>query len=330
MSGTTRGIAVLLMCVACASRVAAQATDNLEARGERQRVFKLQQAEAKAAAAQRRAGARIGRGRIGGQAEASETVSRTVRLEPGGTFDLSNAVGDVTITGGSGSEANIKAIKTVRAISGERAHVVLPMIRVEIAERGGNVEVRTVHPARAMGRVDATVDYIVTLPENANLILRSTSGNFTVQRMASDELSANTVSGNVTLSDLKSRLLDLHSVMGNLLLRDIDARRALVQSTAGNVEYAGRFQRTGRYQLQTHGGNIRVTPSGNPGLDLDAMTYSGDVRSDFVLRGLRERPAGPRGARAQKFLRGTVGDAGAMLTMSSFSGNIVLVKPETP
>lgn len=341
MKATTRGIVVLLTCVACASTVTAQTSQDSEARA-RQRELRRQatvtkadaQRNAKAEAAQRRGGTRVGGARAGGQAEATETISRTVRLERGGTFELQNMAGDVTITGGSGREATIEAVKKVRAASIARAQVLLPLVRVEIAERGGNVEVHTFRPS---GTSQVAVDYVVTLPENVNVILRSTSGNLRVQRMSGDELTANTLSGRVTVSDLKSRNVELRTVMGDMLLRDVEAQRAFLQSTLGNVEYAGRFQRTGRYQILTHSGNIRVITPGTPGFDLDAMTFRGDLRSDFPFRVIQQPQPAARGPRLQKVLRGAVGDAGAMLTMQTFGGNIevqdaarkiVIVKPE--
>jgi DUF4097 and DUF4098 domain-containing protein YvlB len=342
MNATTRGIVVLVTCVGCASSVAAQAPQDTYIR-----VFELRQesnsnsskaqtqndarqranAEKAEAARQRRGGPQRGNQRGRGEVEASETFSRTVRLERGGTFDLQNFSGDVTITGGGGRDAKIEAIKRVRSISDARAQTLLPLIRIEIAERGGNVEVHTMHPRG----LQVTVDYIVTLPENANVILRSATGNLRIQNMSGDELNANTLSGNVTARALRSRVLELHSVQGNMQLQDVDTQRAILQTMAGNLEFAGRLMKTGRYQFQTHGGDIQVTPSGNPGFDLEAMTYRGDLRSDFVLRLLQQPPAGARGPRmVQKILRGRFGDAGAMLTMSSFSGNIVLLKPEAP
>ena len=56
--------------------------------------------------------------------------------------------------------------------------------------------------------------------------------------------------------------------------------------------------------------------------------YDGDLRSDFTLKAPAAPPADPQRGRApQRALRGTFGDAGAVLTVSSFSGNIVIVKP---
>lgn len=325
MNGT-RGIVAVLTCLACAATAAAQAPEDGRARLRelRQQVeaSKAQtQADAKVAAAQRRGGA--ARGQRGGQAEASETFVREVRLERGGTFDLQSGAGNVSISGGGGRDARIEVFKRVRAFSDGRAQIMLPQLKVEIAERGGNVEVRSMGPR---GAGQARVDYVVTLPADINVILRSTTGNLRVQNMSGDELSANTLSGDVTVRDSRSRMLELHTVQGNMRLQDIAAQRALLESTIGNLEFVGQLLRAGRYQFQTHRGDIHITPSGSPGFDLEAMTFSGDLRSDFVLR--LPQPAPVPGRRLQKILRGKVGDAGAMLTASTFSGNIVIVRPE--
>ena len=327
MTGTTRRIAVFLTCVAVASSAAAQDTDsnqdsNKNVERQADRVLRQRAAgsgrQTKAGQEQRRS---VARGR--GQADITEGFSQTVRLVPGGTFDLRNASGDVTITGGGRGEARIEAVKRVRDINTARARAAINQLRIEVVERGGNVEVRTISPR---GPSRFTVNYTVVLPENANLILRSTSGNFHVQRMAGDELNADTISGNVNVRDVRSRMLELHTVMGNMQLHDVATQRALLTSMAGSLEFVGRLMRAGRYDFQTHGGNIRVVPSGDPGFDLEAMTVSGDVRSDFVLRMLAPQSEGP-GPRTLKVLRGRYGNAGAAVTATTFSGIIEIAKP---
>jgi hypothetical protein len=313
MKATIRSVAALLTCIACASSVAAQSTNDFE------RSMRALQQQARQAEAQ---GQRRGGSQRGGTTEATEPFSRTVRLVRGGTFDLRNVAGDVTVTGGGGSDARIEAVKRVRNMPGGRAQAALNQTRIEIAERGGNVAVRTIRPRNSL----AIVDYTITLPENANIILRSASGNLHVHKMSGDELTVNTLSGNVVVRELRGRMLDLHTVSGNMQLQDVSAQRAQLQSMAGDLEYAGRLLPAGRYEFQTHRVNIRVMPSGDPGFDLEAMTYKGNLRSDFVLT-LLQQPRGDVRRQVQRVLRGTFGDAGAMLTASSFSGNIVIVKP---
>jgi hypothetical protein len=71
---------------------------------------------------------------------------------------------------------------------------------------------------------------------------------------------------------------------------------------------------------------VRVTLPGNTsGFELDASTFSGSVRSDFpvTLRPLARDDRRPPSARA---MRGTFGDAGAILAVRSFSGTVVIAK----
>jgi DUF4097 and DUF4098 domain-containing protein YvlB len=110
-----------------------------------------------------------------------------------------------------------------------------------------------------------------------------------------------------------------------LRLSDVDADHAEMRTVSGNLEYSGRLSRSGRYDLQTHSGNVRVTPVGSPNFSLEATTFSGDVRSDLPL--VLQGQSLDRGfARRNRSVRGTFGSGGAMLTLQSFSGNIVINK----
>jgi DUF4097 and DUF4098 domain-containing protein YvlB len=292
--------------------------------------------------------------------EVTETFSRTVRLGRNGTFDLQGVAGDVAITGGRGDDVRIDATKRVRHPVEAQARAALADVRIDITQRGGNVEVRT-QQSRSRPPVWTAVDYVVNLPSGANVVIGTISGNVRVRNIdgelrtntvsgnvvaadarrvreittvsgnvevsdgEADELTANTMGGDLVLRNLKARVLDLTTVNGDVRLLDIDAMRAHLQSMAGNLEYAGRFARSGRYEFQTHSGQIRVSPLGNPSFDVDASTLRGALRSDFVLKLFEQVPPGPRRA-VQKTLRGTFGDAAAVLTAQSFSGDIIIVK----
>ena len=290
--------------------------------------------------------------------EATETFSRTLRLGRNGTFDLQNVAGDIIVTGGGGDDVRIEAVKRARHRLEAQARAVLPDVQIDVAERGGNVEVRTQQPRR---RDAATaVDYRITLPSGAQVVLATVSGNVRVSNVngelrarsgsgnvsasgvrrirqittvsgnveiadgEADELTASTVGGDVTLRNLKGRVLDLRTVTGDVRLIDLELSRARLESMSGDLDFAGRLSRSGRYEFQTHSGNIRVAPQGNPGFDLEASTLNGDVRSDYTLKGA-EALSSPR-RNATRSLRGTFGDAGAVLNAASFSGDILIVK----
>lgn len=321
MKTRTRNIAILLTCVAFSSAASAQPpqdspTPTPAVRQQQPRQPRPQRG------IQRRGAVTPG--------ETSEAFSHVAQLTQGGTFELRSLTpGEVIITGGPGGRmVRIEATKRVRNVQEARARALLDAMRIDVAERGGNVAVRTMPPmgvtGAAQNRPVAIVDYRIVLPPNANLVIRTGSGNLRVVNVFGDAFVIDTLSGDVVMQESRGRMLDLHTIAGNMQLLGIAVERAMLESTAGNIEYAGELQPTGLYKFQTHRGNIRVTPSGTPGFDLDAMSFRGVVRSDFALRLLQGPPA--RGQRAQK-LRGKFGDAGAAVTASTFGGDIVIIKP---
>ena len=88
------------------------------------------------------------------------------------------------------------------------------------------------------------------------------------------------------------------------------------------VEFLGTFAKGGRYELKSHSGNVRVTVAGGSGFAVEANSWSGTVHSDFSLGGSDTEAT--RGRR--KVLRGVVGDGSAVVSITTFSGNVQLLK----
>jgi DUF4097 and DUF4098 domain-containing protein YvlB len=290
--------------------------------------------------------------------EHTEKLSKTLRLGRNGTFDLQNLSGDIVVTGGGGNDVRIDAIKRVRHPNESEARALLQSIEVRIEERNGNVEIRSDYPRRNWS---GGVDYTITVPREANVVLRSISGDIRVSnlngelraettsgdlqatavgriRLAKsisgdvevsdsngDEVSANTTSGTLVARNVKARTVDLNSISGDVRMTDVESDRMFVKSISGNVEFSGRFSRQGRYEFQSHSGDVRVSPLGSQGFSLEASTFSGDVRSDYPLT-LQGTQTSFNPRRNGRSLRGSFGDSGAVLTLQSFSGNITIVK----
>jgi DUF4097 and DUF4098 domain-containing protein YvlB len=301
--------------------------------------------------------------------EVTEAFSRTVRLGRDGTFDLENVSGDIEVTGGNGNDVRIDATKRARHPDSAEAKAILQDLVINVSERGGNVDVRTEYPRYNNRRNRygyASVDYIVSVPRDASVMLKSVSGAVKVTNVngelraenisggvavsaarrlrtiksisgdvqisdsQSDDLTAGTVSGSVIIRNVKTRIVELQSVSGDLRVTDVDADHAEMKTVSGNVDYAGRLSRSGRYEFQSHSGNVRITPMGAANFSIEATTFSGDVRTDFPLTlqgGSQSLARGFQGRRQNQSVRGTVGSGGAMITMQSFSGNIVIAKP---
>ena len=302
-----------------------------------------------------------GRGRgLGRGPEYTEAFSRTLRLGRNGTFDLQNVSGDITVTGGGGDDVRIDATKRVRHPNEAEAKAILSEIEIQVQERSGRVDVRTEYPRNR--NWSGGVDFTVSVPRDASVGLRTVSGTVKVSningelraesvsgdiitsstrklRMAktvsgdleisdaeAEEFSASTVSGDVIVNRLKASGFDAQSVSADLRLTDVEVDHASLRSVSGDIEYVGRLQKGGRYQFQSHSGDVRVTPTDNRGFSIEASTFSGDVRSDYTLTlqgGAGNSLVGPGRNRS---VRGSFGDAGATLMLQSFSGDIVIVK----
>jgi DUF4097 and DUF4098 domain-containing protein YvlB len=304
--------------------------------------------------AQGRRGGGFGRG-----PEHTENFSRTVRLGRNGALDLQNVAGDISVTGGGGDDVKIDAVKRVRHPNEAEGKALLSEIDIQVADRSGRVEVRTEYPRRR--NWSGGVDFTVSVPRDASVSLRSVSGTVKVTNVngelraesvsgdivtmttrklrwaktvsgdvqiseaEADELSVGSVSGDVTVNRLKGSGFDAQTVSGDLRLAEVEIDHTSLRSVSGDIDYIGRLARNGRYQFQSHSGDIRVTPADARGFAIEASTFSGDVRSDYALT-LQSSPGNSLAPGRNRSVRGSFGDAGATLTLQSFSGDIVIVK----
>ena len=271
---------------------------------------------------------------------ASEFFTWVGKIGRQGTLDLVNASGSVTITSGGGDDVRIEATKRVWESTDAAAKAALSEVQIDVTERADAVDVRAAFPRR--NRLDAEVDFTITVPSGASVSVRSGSGDVTVtgvrgelraeavsggitatsvgqvrslrtlsgavqlENADSSDLTVSTLGGPVTIRQLRTRSADLRTIGGDLIVSDSDAERLSAQSLTGRIELAGRLARTGRYSLQSQSGDVRLSLSDDD-FELEAATVNGTVRSDFPITAgdRRETAAGPgRVSRAGRGGRG--------------------------
>ena len=335
-----------------------QESERRQQRAEQQR-RRVEQQRQRAEQQRRARQQRAGRDNIRNWPEVTEAFSRTIRLPRNGTLDIENVAGDIAITGGGGDDVRIDAIRRMRNPDEAQARAMLQDLRVEVAERGGAIEVRTFHPR---GRNSSgAVDYTVAVPNGAAVLVKTVSGNVRISNVRGEvraqtvsggvsgtslarlqsaksisgtveiadaeggDVNAGSVSGDVIIRNLKGRSVDLQTVSGGVRMTDIDVERAMLRSVSGHLDYSGRLARNGRYELQSHSGDVRIAPVGNAGFDLEANTFSGNLQTDFELKLTQGIATGARGPQNRN-VRGTFGDPGARVLLRSFSGNITLTR----
>jgi DUF4097 and DUF4098 domain-containing protein YvlB len=297
--------------------------------------------------------------------EQTDRFSRKVKLGRDGRVTIGNISGNIVVTGGSGDEVTIDAVKHTRGDQSQLANV-----RIVVDDRSGRVDVRTEYDSNRFTRSNnnVSVDYTVTVPSSAAVeaksvsgnirvtgvrgavrsesvsgdvttsdtpkveTAKSVSGNVTLSGIQNDgDLSATSVSGTVSAKGVKAHALDLGSVSGDLMVSDVTCDRLNAKSVSGGFEYSGSIARGGIYDVNLHSGTARFVLANPVGFELTANTFSGNIRSDWPLTiggdrdRDRDRDDRRRGA-SNRSMRATFGDGSATLTVHTFSGDIVIAK----
>jgi DUF4097 and DUF4098 domain-containing protein YvlB len=192
--------------------------------------------------------------------------------------------------------------------------------RLDVNSVSGNIKVSDIKGEISAGTVSGNVS-VTSAGTIASA--KSVSGNVEITNAHGDEsLEASSVSGDVTLNRVGVRRIEAGSVSGNVHLDEVQCDRAEAHSTSGNIRFSGPLARRGRYELKSFSGEVQLTLSGSTGFEVDATTFSGDVRSDLPITMRGNLPSKGR----RRSLSGTYGDGSAILELSTFSGSIVIAK----
>ena len=165
-----------------------------------------------------------------------------------------------------------------------------------------------------------SVDFDVTVPQDTNLQIRTTSGDVNVDG----------VKGQMTLSTNSG---DIHATNDQFIINstlstnsgDITARQdslsgqATIKTDSGDIKFDGSIGTSGTYQFHTGSGSIDITVPFNSAFHVDASTNSGSIASDFPV--VRNNNLGP-GSTASGDVGGTA--PGATMTLITDSGDISL------
>jgi hypothetical protein len=283
------------------------------------------------------------------------SIQKMVDLGERGTLELSNVVGQVRVSGTTGNTVRITAIKRVKEPDRAAAQASMQNIIIRVTERGGGVEVFTEMPS---GKIPPTVvDYDIAVPMNASVSLRNQgtifvtnlkgelraeaflgdmvltqvsrvrraktfSGDLFIIGAEGEEVTAE-VGRSLHMTNVRARTIDTRTIAGVTTSVDMDCERCTLTSFSGDIDLIGPLRRNARYDVSSNSGNIRlVIPDGAAGFDLEATT-SGVLRCDYPLKATA--PAAP--ASANRFLRGSYGDASAILSLRSFTGNVTVARP---
>ena len=201
----------------------------------------------------------------------TETVDRTVALPSGGTVRLKTFSGRVKITGTSGDQVVIHA---VRRASRER----LNDIKLEVTTTGSTVEIDANH--RLVERRNDNVvdtDFDIQLPARARLDIKTFSAPVTVVGVNGSQ-NIDGFSSDITIESREfgeGNDIDINTFSG-------DVRLHLPASARGNIDFnsfSGRFESDLPVTMNSSSRrNFRGSLNGGGSGDFRLKTFSGDVR----------------------------------------------------
>jgi DUF4097 and DUF4098 domain-containing protein YvlB len=278
-------------------------------------------------------------------AQGPTRIDTTVSVGRDASVDLSMVTGDITVTSWGRGEVQVRGYSerlplrfeqsgsTVRVSTpsnrsrgragDQRLEVVVPVgTRVAAQSVSGNVSVRGVRGEVEVGAVSGDVEVQDAV---RRVLLNSVSGAVRGTNL-DGEVRANAVSGEVTLDDVRGDISS-ETVSGESTVRRARTSRLRMQSVSGELTYDGTIARDGRYELNSHSGEIHLALPSDVGASLSLRTFSGSFDSDFELTMRPDgRDGSSRASRNDRRMDFTLGGGGATIVAETFSGTIKLAR----
>lgn len=263
--------------------------------------------------------------------DAAGSLDTTVTFDARGTVMVTCPQGAVIVTGGDRNEIKVRARTEGGAIrftsNGTRAtlepasgrgcndgrfEITVPAgARVSARSWSGSVSVKGVHGDLETRTQSADVD----IRDAGRIDVESLSGDVTIQGVNGESM-IHTVSGDITLGTARGDV-EIETVSGDIDLQDVVAKQIRTHTTSGDVEFSGQILPDGRYEYNTHSGEIRLALPADVGAQLSIATFNGGIESDFPIT-LRA------GDHENKRLNFTLGQGTARISAETFSGDITL------
>jgi DUF4097 and DUF4098 domain-containing protein YvlB len=239
---------------------------------------------------------------------AAQDFSKSYEIGQGGSINIRNVSGDVTVTGYEGAAVLVLGFKEGR----DRDRV-----SVEDNSAGNSVNVRARYPENC--DCNASIRFEVKVPRGNYKFdaISSISGDVEVAGVTGD-LRAKSISGNVTVRGVTGAI-NASSTSGNVHVGEINGTVS-GKSISGNVEVEIlQLSGAGNMDFSSTSGNVRVKLPSNLDADVRMSTMSGGLKTDFPLT-IDEPDQGPGRSSA-----GRIGAGSRTLKLSSTSGNVSLL-----
>ncbi|MDE2662240.1 MAG: DUF4097 family beta strand repeat-containing protein [Gemmatimonadota bacterium] len=194
-------------------------------------------------------------------------------------------------------------------------------------------------------------DLLIYLPEDVDVSVVGQEGDVTVAGIVGGSVSVRTADGDVEIDgaggvsvatldgsvrisnagaatvsvtdgdvwlDQVAGAMSISGIDADIIVTNADTRAISVATVDGDVWYDGTLHGNGTYSLSTHDGDVTFAVPENAGARISVSTFDGELDPSFPIQ---FRGGSVRGGEF------TVGDGSAAVTLKSFDGDILLVRP---
>ena len=263
------------------------------------------------------------------------SLDTTFTFDHNGSLTVTVPNADITVTGVDGNRVHIRApgsggrlrldvsglsarLEQTSGSDDDRVEISVPFgVSVVVHAGSGDVSVRG---TRGQVEIRSQSGDVEASGVTRRLDIHTFSGDLSASDITGDVEIA-TLNGDVRLSDVRGDV-DVSSVSGDLDLRGMTAKVVRAKTTSGEVTYDGLIDPSGRYELQSHSGDIRLDIPRAASAQLSVSTWNGEIDSEFPIT-LEPGEHGIGSAMAKHFTF-AIGGGAARISAETFSGNITI------
>jgi DUF4097 and DUF4098 domain-containing protein YvlB len=267
----------------------------------------------------------------------SSRLDTTFAFDKSGSVTVNASSGDIVVTGWARDQIHVRAAgddnnirldanssRMTLEVGGShrggdtRFEVSVPFgVRVYATAQSGDVSVRG---TRGQVEVHSQSGDIQVDDVTGRLDVNTVSGGLTASNVSGD-VEINTISGDTRLTDVRGNV-SAATVSGDIDMGGVSAKIVRAKTTSGNVTYEGLIDPTGRYELTTHSGDVRMRIPRESSAQLTVSTWSGGINSDFPIT-LKPGEHGI-GLSSTKRFTFQIGGGASRITAETFSGDITI------
>ncbi len=281
----------------------------------------------------------------------AQSRDTSVRVSAGAVVDITMRTGRLIVRGIDGSTGSVRASGanyelrstgvTLTLQSREASRSAMrdrdvdreDTIELDVP-RGVRLVVSTLSADAEVRDISGSVEMRST---SGDLQLANVSGRTIIETISGDVrttatrtlLRAKTVSGDVRVREAEGDV-ELSTTSGDMSVSGAQIGRFVASSISGNVQFDGLFTDDARVQVNTHSGDVSLRlPDGAHG-QVMLSTFNGDFVPGGAITLLPGNDAARRGRNAQRFAFGTGSSPGLLLDITTFNGDVRLLRGTRP